>query len=105
MSGGMWEQASQIPKPLGSTSIKHRSDTFGWDGCLTNVDLVVFAIWAAAKKANVHWYTKVARIGFAREHCSVSPRIGPPLCDICPVTMPSSESEWVSDWTSGGMGK
>ena len=35
----------QIAKTLGSTSIKHRSDTFVSDRCLTVIDSRVFAIW------------------------------------------------------------
>ena len=36
---------SQTAKPLESTSIRHRSDAFASDRCLTDIDTKVFAIW------------------------------------------------------------
>ena len=44
------KQGTHIAKSLGSTSIRHRFDTYVSDRCLIDVDPRVFAIWVAALK-------------------------------------------------------
>ena len=50
--------ATQIAKTLGSTSIRHRSDTSVSDQCLINVDPRVFAIWIKEVTHNI-WSVEI----------------------------------------------
>ena len=53
--------ASQIAKTLGSTSIKHRPDTFASDRYLIDVDPTVVAIWVETRVPFMH-ETRIWRV-------------------------------------------
>ena len=50
--------STQIAKALGSTSIRHPSDTFTSDRYLIDIDPMAFAIWAGSRKIRLDYIRK-----------------------------------------------